>query len=305
MIDLLRHLIPFTRYPFAGGVVSCPVCACDESMLVTSLDRRLKRLPTHACQNCGLFFTNPMPTEADLKDYYSRLYRLDYQGAASSPKERHLRKRVTEANHRVEHLLDLLPRNSRTLDFGCGSGEFVARMLSVGHDAYGFEPGQTYGNYAHASLGDRIQVAGWEDATHDRSFDLVTCFHVLEHLRDPIRALRQMADWTSPAGLVYVEVPDMVATASVKGFGGFHFAHLIGFNHHNLMLAGAMAGLRPKVVVSPTSIIFEHGQDVDRDLAAANGRQLTINAWPEKNAISNYIRYQLSKCLPQNFMKRV
>jgi len=34
---------------------------------------------------------------------------------------------------------------------------------------------------------------------------------------------------------------------------------VIGFNHHNLLLAGALVGLQPKLVVSPTGIIFEHG----------------------------------------------
>ena len=302
---MLSFYLPLTKYPYHGSRAACPVCRCEQGSKICGLDRRWKRLPTYACDHCGLLFTNPMPREDELANYYTHLYRWDYQGAVDGPKQRHLRKRLVEARHRASQLSRLLGERSRTLDFGCGTGEFIGQLLSGGHDAHGFEPGKTYGDYARSEHGERVQIRTWQDADYDGKFDAVTCFHVLEHLRDPIAALRQMARWTHPDGYVYVEVPNMGEATSVKGFGGFHFAHVLGFNHHNLLLAASQVGLQPKVIVADTAIIFEHGEGVCRDREARCGRELARELYGDSKAFKNYFRYQTSKLLPAVTNRRV
>jgi 2-polyprenyl-3-methyl-5-hydroxy-6-metoxy-1,4-benzoquinol methylase len=295
--QLIRHLMPFTPYPYAGEKVACPVCSCDRATQIARIDRRFKLLPTVACDGCGLLYTNPMPSDAELSDYYTRLYRLDYQGATSAPKQLHLQKRGKEAATRVARLGSLLHPSSRTLDFGCGTGEFVTSLLALGHDAHGFEPGQTYGGYARSIHGERITVQSWQEVRYGSRFDLVSCFHVLEHLRNPVDALRQMAEWAKPDGLVYVEVPNLGLAHLNKGFGAFHFAHVVGFNHHNLILAGARVGLRPRQVIGPTKIIFEHGLAVDQTAQAEHGRRLAADLYASGRATKSYVRYQFAKVL--------
>lgn len=294
-LERLTYYLPFTPYPYRGGCIECPVCQDHSGKRVASLDRRFKRLPTFACGNCGLLFTNPMPTDEELANYYTNFYRLDYQGAVDTPSDRHLEKRQVEAAGRSGCIANSLKPGSRTLDVGCGSGEFVTELLRLGHDAFGLEPGSTYGNFARSLHGDRIQVQGWQDANYSNRFDLVSCFHVLEHLRNPLAALRKFAEWTAPDGLVYIEVPNMGEDSPSKGMGAFHFAHVIGFNHHNLILAGLRSGLQPKVIVSPTAIIFEHGTNVHGTLEAEKGKQLTDSLYSKNRPFTNYVRYQLGK----------
>lgn len=265
-IELIQFLVPFTKYPYRGEEVACPICGSKQYRSIATLDRRFKRLTTVGCEHCGFLYTNPLPTDQELQHYYTHLYRLDYQGASRAPKEIHLRKRVREAEVRINFLKHFLKPASRTLDFGCGSGELVSGLAALGHDARGFEPGESYGNYARTKLGERIQVAGWQQVQYDDGFDLVTCCHVLEHLRNPLDALDQMSKWARPNGLIYIEVPDMEELVKQKGFRAFHFAHLMGFNRYTLLLAGAKAGLKPKAIVSPTGIIFEHRLPTDPNL---------------------------------------
>ncbi|WP_420407566.1 class I SAM-dependent methyltransferase [Hoeflea sp.] len=300
--SLLSFFLPFTGYPYQGHRVACPGCGHEKYTSVAGIDRRLKRLSTVSCDRCGLLYTNPMPTDAELATYYSDYYRFDYQAADTAPKEKHLGKRRAEAAGRQEQLQGLLPETARTLDFGCGSGEFVSAMLVLGHDAHGFEPGETYGNHAKSLLGDRISVSGWQDTSYDQPFDLVTCFHVLEHLSNPVDALRQMASWAKPDGFVFIEVPDLGLTHPNKGFGALHFAHLLGFNHHNLIVAAAQAGLVPERIVAPTGIIFRKG-DVrpdDIEAEAARGRALTTSLYGEGRMVSNYFSYQIGKLTGAN-----
>jgi len=300
----LGFYTPFTAYPYTGEAVPCPGCCADDSWRLGRLDRRFKRLPTVACGRCGLLYTNPMPTDAELDAYYGQFYRLDYQAAGSGPTARHLRKRRHEALYRANHLEGLVAAEASTLDFGCGSGEFVGLMVEEGRDGHGFEPGELYGNHAKALLGERIKVDGWRQVSYLRTFDLVTCFHVLEHLRDPMAALAQMAAWSAPGGLVYVEVPDLGNMHPNKGFGALHFAHVLGFNHHSLVVAAARAGLRPRKVVSPTGIIFEHGALADEEAEARKGHELTRQIYGDGRIYSNYLSYQIGKLTGANRRQR-
>lgn len=295
IFSIARYMLPMTRYPYSGSVVPCPVCDEPSFTPIAGIDRRLKRLPTVMCDHCGLLYTNPMPTEAELGTYYEKYYRFDYQLAASGPKQKHIAKRRREATARAGQLDGLLPSGGRTLDFGCGSGEFVALMLEKGFDAHGFEPGETYATHAIARLGERIWLGRWQDAGYGPDFDLVTCFHVLEHLSTPIPALRRMAEWLRPGGRLYLEVPDMATGLSHKGFGGLHFAHVVGFNHHNLSLAAALVGFRRAKVISPTGIIFERGEVADREELATAGLAATRRHFVDNAPAAAYLTYQLSK----------
>ncbi len=292
--QIVKFLTPFTQYPYAGEDIPCPVCDHREKAPIASLDRRMKRLPTVACDACGLLFTCPMPSDTELSQYYSSYYRFDYQLATTEPKERHLRKRDAEAERRRTQIIDLLGPNSRTLDFGCGSGEFVHAMHESGHDAHGFEPGETYGRYAQTLLAKRIKIAGWQEVEYEEPFDLVTSFHVVEHLRDPLTALRQIASWLKPNGIAYIEVPNMGRSPS-KGIGGLHFAHVLGFNHYNLLLAAHRVGLKPIRHFKPTSIVFSRGISENPVELATQGRRLSFELFATGSAYRNYFRYQASK----------
>lgn len=63
------------------------------------------------------------------------------------------------------------------------------------------------------------------------------------------RAYRLLA---GAGGKVYIEVPDLAPERGSKGFGFFHFAHVIGFNHLNLILAAAQVARAPLWVAAPT-----------------------------------------------------
>ncbi len=297
IFSIARNMLPMTRYPYRGERVACPVCGEAKSDTVSDIDRRLKRLPTVMCTRCGLLYTNPMPTEAELATYYQHYYRFDYQLVATKPTRRHIAKRSAEAAARAAAVQDLLPAGGRTLDFGAGSGEFVELMLGRGFDAHGFEPGGTYATHAIQRLGSRMRAATWQEVAYEGRFDLVTCFHVMEHLSTPMAAMRRIASWLAPAGKAYIEVPDTPAWLGQKGLASLHFAHVVGFNHDNLRLAAAQAGLKVLRTVSPTGLILERGEVPPEEQAAmaaaglATSRAIFANASPA----AIYIGHQLSK----------
>src|SRR5262249_11626057 len=92
-------------------------------------------------------------------------------------------------------------------------------------------------------VGDPATVT-WPEA----SVDLVTAFHVLEHLPDPLGALRKMLGWLVPGGLAIGEVPNVAGAASAV-FGpcwsGLDFPrHLVHFTPRTMAALVERAGGR-------------------------------------------------------------
>lgn len=260
-----RNILPFIPYRFKGQDAPCPVCASNNKGVVARMDRRLKPLTTVMCDDCGLFYSNPMPTKDELAVYYQKEYRKDYQLALLKPSQKHIKKKQNEAKMRYAHVRQELTRDRLSLlDFGCGSGELVHEFALHGHDAHGFEPGATYSQFAQKAqnLSIDIRSTDYQNADYQpQQFDAITMLHVLEHIPHPIAALQKAYEWLKDDGVLYIEVPNMQAY-ELKGFEHFHFAHVLGFSRDNLIHALRLAGFRVRQELGGTSIIAEkaHGQ---------------------------------------------
>ncbi|KMO30594.1 methyltransferase type 11 [Methylobacterium variabile] len=243
-LHLFRHAVPFTGYPYRGEGMACNLCGGAEALTVAETDRRLKRLRSVACTGCGLIRTDPMPTAAELEAYYASAYRAAYQFALGRrPPRHHLNRSRREAAFRAELLAPALRPGARVLDFGSGSGEFLAAARARGCAVTGVEPGRSYATYARAEHGARV-LDRLDALPADEVFDVVTVHHVLEHLRDPVDTLARLADRLAPEGVLYAAVPNMAATGKPP-HERFHFAHVHGFVRDTLDRAARRAGLTP------------------------------------------------------------
>lgn len=95
----------------------------------------------------------------------------------------------------------------RVFEFGCGNGDFLARMREHAAEVAGSE----YNTSALARARARgIQVLGPSDSltAFERSWDAVFSFHVLEHAADPVDFVARMVKMAKPGGLVGISVPD-------------------------------------------------------------------------------------------------
>ena len=258
---MMRNL-PFTKYSLTGSPVVCPICGSSKRTIISKLDRRFKILPHCKCDECALVRHELMLSDKQLSEYYLKNYRTDYQRVNSGPTARHIEKRVSEAKTRLKNLQPYLGKNSKILDFGCGSGEFVELAQNRGALASGFEPGNLYASYARDKKGLDVQNCGWENYEYKEKLDVTTAFHVFEHLTDPLKAFKKAISWLDVNGLIYIEVPNLANAMKLKGFGSLHFAHTIGFGRYSLELLGAYNGMVPLEVFDgfDIGIIFKKGQ---------------------------------------------
>lgn len=121
----------------------------------------------------------------------------------------------------------------RALDVGCANGGFVDYLVSLGIDAYGVDPDPAMGR-------ERVYTHTLDELGDLQRFDLITMHDVLEHMTDPVSAVRRCASLLSDIGLLVIDVPDVW-----DGEGDHHFKteHLWYFTADSLRTMIVSAGL--------------------------------------------------------------
>ena len=150
--------------------------------------------------------------------------------------------------------VDQLPANSSLLDLGSSDGGTLNHIRELRPDLR-LASSDIAGSPADYPAGTDFKRANfdtdklpWPDAT----FDGVTCMHVVEHLRDPARIIREAARVLKPGGHLYIETPHprSVDLESARGAGTEHVTvnfyddktHLRPVPHAELESAFADAG---------------------------------------------------------------
>jgi len=95
----------------------------------------------------------------------------------------------------------------RVLEIGCGPGHFLDRVSPITHHVMGVESNPKALEIVRAK-GYRAVGDLRENDPLKGSFDAVFSFHVLEHVPEPLKFLRDAAEWVRPGGLVAVSLPN-------------------------------------------------------------------------------------------------
>jgi SAM-dependent methyltransferase len=204
------------------------------------------------CDSCATALTGgPLPAELYETGAYSpgspRLYALVRPLLAAFDRQR------------LALIRPLMPPPARLLDVGAGRGRFVASARRAGYQATGLEP-SLRGVRAAAAGGIELAHAGIEQAeVAPGSLDVVSLWHVLEHLGDPAAALRQVAGWLGPTGVLLVGVPNLDSLQA--RLGGERWFHLDAPRHRvHFTPRGLEALLRSRgfAVVRTHHLLAEH-----------------------------------------------
>jgi methionine biosynthesis protein MetW len=149
----------------------------------------------------------------------------------------------------------LLPAQGRVLDLGCASGGLLALLRPHAAHLAGLELSATAARAA-ARVADVVVQGAIEDPElpfEPASFDLVVLADVLEHLADPLAALRRAAGWCRPGAAVLLSVPNVAHWQArltlargrwpAEPSGTFDATHLRWFTRDSVATLLAGAGL--------------------------------------------------------------
>jgi SAM-dependent methyltransferase len=159
------------------------------------------------CPECGLVFQDPPPTDADLERAY---YHDPEFTQALFAGYRELT--LAQARAKLELLEGLAGplREGRALDVGCSSGAWLEVSGGRGWRATGIEPSLQTARAAR-ERGLDVRPGTLEEVAPEleaHSFDLVTFWDVLEHVRDPRRELALAATLLAPGGVLALSMPN-------------------------------------------------------------------------------------------------
>lgn len=169
-----------------------------------------ERLRMGDCQVCGLVQQIDIPSEEALHIYYSHHYRQDYK-SAHQPRLKHVHRAGGVALERLARMAaaGVRAQGQQLLDIGAGGGEFCFMAQKHGFEVRGVEPHEGYSEFARAHYGVRVDTCGISDIP-SQSADVVTLFHVLEHLAWPQEVVEKVWQVLRPQGLWVIEVPNIL-----------------------------------------------------------------------------------------------
>lgn len=193
------------------------------------------------CQNCGLVCLSSFD-HIDQKHYENS----GMHGEALPTISEWLQNTDADDQRRFESLTPILT-NKKVLDFGCGAGGFLKKTQPLAQEAEGIEPEQRIQNFWRDSI---MIYPDLESVTKTgKNYDLVTAFHVVEHLPDPRAILKNLSNLLSPKGYLIIEVPSsedaLITLYDCDAFQRFTYwsQHLYLFNAETLKNLAIQAGL--------------------------------------------------------------
>ena len=217
----------------------CPITGSKDSVVISSKDRHGKPLSNIMSIESGLIYVDPVPFK-NTEEFYKTDYRKSYKGV-HCPKPKHIYRAAKIAQQRLSRLVDLIPLSARCLDAGSSSGEFVYLLRSKGFLAEGVEANMPYAEYSQAELKIPVTISPFSQFQPEQKFDLITMFHVLEHLENPVLNLAHLLQFLNPDGHFIIEVPN-ITYADMAFSHKWHPGHLFSFSATTLSMLMEKAG---------------------------------------------------------------
>ena len=191
---------------------SCPICGKPEfrnKLVVEDKTVSHESFAIVQCVGCNFQFTNPRPNEAEIGRYYeSDAYVSHNSGAAGLINQAYKVARFFTMRRKVSLLNQLAPRRGKLLDYGCGTGHFLAAAQAASWKVAGLEPNARAREEASHRLGQPMGQEGWA-AFEPGSFDAITLWHVLEHVHTLNETLAQLTALLKPDGVMLIAVPNV------------------------------------------------------------------------------------------------
>lgn len=218
--------------------IACDICGSSETQILFNKGRNNEHVTNVICQKCGLVFVSP---RQEKKEVTAQYLEGDFSLAARGnykPSPQKFTQSEQTALRRFRTFIQVVKEDTqpgRCLEIGCGVGSFLRLMQGAGWQVQGIEPDPYYAEAGSLAYGIPVSAQLYEEIVYTpNSFNLITTFHVLEHVLSPKTFLSKIHQELADNGFLFVEVPCID-----KPYGGnlsrfFWSAHLYSFSQNTL-----------------------------------------------------------------------
>lgn len=156
-----------------------------------------------------LYKTTPQPDALKLSDYYKSEDYISHTDYKRNLKEKlyHTVKQFA-LNKKLKLINNFQTEAKALLDFGCGTGDFLKVCQKNGWEVTGIEPNENARNIANQKLSNKVLDVEQLSQFKNNSFDVITLWHVLEHLPNYKKDLEKLKNLLKPQGVLVIAVPN-------------------------------------------------------------------------------------------------
>ncbi len=216
---------------------ACPICEAGETVPVAGPQTRWRYL---RCRGCEHHWLHPAPTQAELTEYYNTAYAV--------PRAAYLKGVQHEAPIMQRLVATVRPTPGRMLEIGCSYGAMLVAFRDAGWDVAGVELDRRAADYARQTYALRVSTGSLESSTADLRppYDVITMYHVLEHILDPLAFCVRLRTLTGEGGALVLKTPNNRAVVARLTAGWWQWAadpeHVHLFSPTSLEITLARAG---------------------------------------------------------------
>jgi 2-polyprenyl-3-methyl-5-hydroxy-6-metoxy-1,4-benzoquinol methylase len=222
--------------------MTCYLCDNDSFIQIRERVRDNNKIKVIQCQICGLVTL----------DTFTHISKNHYEDGKMHAHQNTIDEWLLETepddNKRYEMFKSKI-LEKKVLDFGCGNANFLLKSKKIASLVQGVEIEKRIQEYYK-----QTELKIWHSlddlsSNSTEKFDLITAFHVFEHLENPLSVLKSLSSLLNNHGEIIIEVPNsddaLLTLYKNKEFARFTYwsQHLFLFNQYTFTELVKKSGL--------------------------------------------------------------
>lgn len=190
----------------------CPSCgSAENTAFLTTKDFMITKesFTIVRCSACGFHFTNPIPSKETIGSYYKSEEYVSHSSSKKGLTNWLYNKVRTYTLKQKVKLVQKHTKGTSLLDIGSGTGHFLNATIQAGFKATGLEPDEDAVKFAKSEFGLDLQEIQNLYTLPDKQFDVLTMWHVLEHVYDLKEDIEQISRVMKDDAVLFIAVPNM------------------------------------------------------------------------------------------------
>ena len=186
----------------------CPICRKKDIKLKYIIRRYNPAFKIDICKDCGFIFMNPQFCDKIVKKLYNKeYYRND--AAYSYQDERDIEDYASYVWEKRIKVLRKYAANGNILDIGSAFGGLL-KVASKYYTPYGIEFSEYSGSFAKEIFNENIHIGTLDDCNFEKdSFSVITMIETLEHLKEPVKTIKQCYKLLKDRGILVIQTANM------------------------------------------------------------------------------------------------
>ncbi|MBI1977230.1 MAG: class I SAM-dependent methyltransferase [Candidatus Omnitrophica bacterium] len=286
---------------------TCIFCGEGEIEVMISRDLIPDKVNVLQCKRCELVFLESRAKD-DAFDPEEKIYWEN-----DGQKRIYLNEKVesiftNEFKKRLSFLQKLIPSPGDLLDVGCGVGHFLKVAREEGWQVKGLDISSAASQAAHERYDLDVKVGTLEDRLFPpASFDVITLWDVIEHIRKPLENLKVANRLLKPGGILVMKTPNegglfkQIARVFSKLFGRkgsfllkyvYYTPHYFSYSRKTMDLLLSETGFKLlEYQLDKTSLEFA-SQKIDVHYRKDPKRVIVIKLLPLANLLARLLRME-------------